>query len=434
MSGPRQMRQRLLDDLASLDRRWCRSCDRPSPSRAPRHARHPRNRARAGSLRAALPRAAATRRHASRARRRSGGAGPRSSPSPAGQGSRLGFDGPKGMFPVTPLRKLTLFALFAEKLLAARRWYGADIPWLIMTGPAEPRGHEEYFESQEWFGLGRDTVHLFMQGSLPSFSPEGRLLMAPDGGPVLQPERARRRHRGAAAVRAARRDARAGGGAPVLFPGGQSPGPRPGPGVPRRSTAAHGRADLRQGGGKGVSRGEAGHHRDRGREADRSSSTRTSTRRGCTRAAPTGGLSYGQGSIAIHILDVPFLESPGLHLPWHLARKKAKTLNPDSRGHRNSGEGRGEDGDVHLRRDPARRPGALLRDRPGRGVRAPEEPRGAGLDRQLPPGTAGAGGPLAERGRRRGAEGRARAGRGTPSKSARSSRWTPGCWRRGGAF
>jgi UDP-N-acetylglucosamine/UDP-N-acetylgalactosamine diphosphorylase len=47
---------------------------------------------------------------------------------------------------------------------------------------------------------------------------------------------------------------------------------------------------------------------------------------------PDGRLYYGQGSIAIHILDVSFLDNPGLVLPWHMARKKAKTLNPTPEG------------------------------------------------------------------------------------------------------
>ena len=36
-----------------------------------------------------------------------------------GQGTRLGYDGPKGTFPVTPLKKKTLFQVFAEKIDAA---------------------------------------------------------------------------------------------------------------------------------------------------------------------------------------------------------------------------------------------------------------------------------------------------------------------------
>jgi UDP-N-acetylglucosamine/UDP-N-acetylgalactosamine diphosphorylase len=47
---------------------------------------------------------------------------------------------------------------------------------------------------------------------------------------------------------------------------------------------------------------------------------------------PDGRLRYGQGSIAINLLDVAFLRQPGLSLPWHLARKKAMTLNPAPEG------------------------------------------------------------------------------------------------------
>ena len=36
-----------------------------------------------------------------------------------GQGTRLGYDGPKGTYPVTPVLKKPLFQVFAEKLRAA---------------------------------------------------------------------------------------------------------------------------------------------------------------------------------------------------------------------------------------------------------------------------------------------------------------------------
>src|SRR5271154_6050778 len=35
-----------------------------------------------------------------------------------GQGTRLGYDGPKGTFPVTPVTNHTLFQVFAEKIIA----------------------------------------------------------------------------------------------------------------------------------------------------------------------------------------------------------------------------------------------------------------------------------------------------------------------------
>ncbi len=104
-----------------------------------------------------------------------------------GQGSRLGFEGPKGMYPASPIRGLTLFALLAEKLLAARRWYGIDTPWLIMTSRDNRTATEEYFETEGFFGLDRGDVRFFTQGMLPALSPDGRLVMAPDGGLFLSP-------------------------------------------------------------------------------------------------------------------------------------------------------------------------------------------------------------------------------------------------------
>jgi UDP-N-acetylglucosamine/UDP-N-acetylgalactosamine diphosphorylase len=45
---------------------------------------------------------------------------------------------------------------------------------------------------------------------------------------------------------------------------------------------------------------------------------------------PDGELSFLQGSIAIHIFNVAFLRRADLTLPYHLARKRVRTLNPAS--------------------------------------------------------------------------------------------------------
>src|SRR5438105_334302 len=50
-----------------------------------------------------------------------------------GQGTRLGYEGPKGEFPITPIKQKPLFQVFAEQLLAWSRDAARVIPWYIMT-------------------------------------------------------------------------------------------------------------------------------------------------------------------------------------------------------------------------------------------------------------------------------------------------------------
>ncbi len=52
-----------------------------------------------------------------------------------GQGTRLGYDGPKGNYPISPLKHKTLFQIFAETIAAVSQRYGAACPWYIMTSP-----------------------------------------------------------------------------------------------------------------------------------------------------------------------------------------------------------------------------------------------------------------------------------------------------------
>lgn len=111
-----------------------------------------------------------------------------------GQGTRLRFDGPKGMFPITPVRNKTLFQNFAEAILATRRRYGADLAWYIMTSPDNHQATVAYFEQQRFFGLPSRDVFFFRQGTMPALDDQGRILLserhrvgfAPDGhGGVL---------------------------------------------------------------------------------------------------------------------------------------------------------------------------------------------------------------------------------------------------------
>jgi len=95
-----------------------------------------------------------------------------------GQGTRLGFDGPKGDFPISPVKNKTLFQIFAEYIAAASQKYKTDCPWYIMTSPLNRARTEEIFRSNDYYGLEEKNVFIFQQGTMPNFSTDGRILLA----------------------------------------------------------------------------------------------------------------------------------------------------------------------------------------------------------------------------------------------------------------
>jgi UDP-N-acetylglucosamine/UDP-N-acetylgalactosamine diphosphorylase len=94
-----------------------------------------------------------------------------------GQGSRLGFDGPKGCYPGTPITKKPLFQTFAEKIRAAEKRYVVQIEWFIMTSEENRQPTEKFFEEHNYFGLSREQIHFFTQESLPAVDKDGKIMM-----------------------------------------------------------------------------------------------------------------------------------------------------------------------------------------------------------------------------------------------------------------
>ena len=95
-----------------------------------------------------------------------------------GQGTRLGFDGPKGNYPISPVKNKTLFQIFAENLLATANKYDTTIPFYIMTSPLNYDATVEIFQSADYYGLGEENVFIFQQGTLPNFDFDGKILLA----------------------------------------------------------------------------------------------------------------------------------------------------------------------------------------------------------------------------------------------------------------
>jgi UDP-N-acetylglucosamine/UDP-N-acetylgalactosamine diphosphorylase len=250
-----------------------------------------------------------------------------------GQGSRLGFEHPKGMFPIGPVSNKTLFQIHADKVLALSRRHGKPIPFLIMTSPATDDETRAFFTENRNFGLPVEEVLFFTQCTMPALDlatgkllleKPGRLFTSPNGhgGTLLALAETgsleRLRRRGIRQVFYFQVDnplvkvadptflgyhvaARAEASSKVV--------PKDGPDDKLGNLVLiDGRCSIIE---------YSDLPREMARERD-----------------PDGGLRFWAGSPAIHVFDVDFLAkvSQGeARIPFHVARKKVPCL--DANGH-----------------------------------------------------------------------------------------------------
>jgi len=104
-----------------------------------------------------------------------------------GQGTRLGFDAPKGTYPIGPVSDRSLFQIHAERILATRRRHGGALPWYIMTSDATDGPTKDYFEQHAWFGLPREDVRFFRQRMMPALDRSFRLVLTAKDQVLLSP-------------------------------------------------------------------------------------------------------------------------------------------------------------------------------------------------------------------------------------------------------
>jgi UDP-N-acetylglucosamine/UDP-N-acetylgalactosamine diphosphorylase len=106
-----------------------------------------------------------------------------------GQGTRLGFNQPKGTFCIGPLSGKTLFQIHVEKIIAAGRRYGVRIPLYLMTSPATHEATTAFFAEHGRFGLPADDLLVFCQGTMPAVDAEnGRVLLESRGQIAVSPD------------------------------------------------------------------------------------------------------------------------------------------------------------------------------------------------------------------------------------------------------
>ncbi len=258
-----------------------------------------------------------------------------------GQGSRLGFEGPKGCYPAGAVTRKPLFAVFADAILGARDRYGVRVPWYIMTSPLNHDATGLFFKENRHFGLDPADVMFFPQGVMPSFdAASGRVLMTGPGEIATNPDghggSLKALHTGGALA-----DMRRRGVEFISYFQVDNPivnvldpvfiGLHADPAVSSREMSSKmvPKADAAEkvgvfctaGSGPRKGRVEVVEYSDLPAEL-------------AAMTNPDGSLVYSAGSIAVHILGVEFVErlntDARLDLPYHRADKKIPCIDPET--------------------------------------------------------------------------------------------------------
>ena len=103
-----------------------------------------------------------------------------------GQGTRLGFDGPKGTLNVGESKEKYLFEILFENIV---RNTGRDavMPVYIMTSVINHEATDAFLKEHQYFGYPEEKVHLFKQDMAPALDLEGKILMDTKSSLCLAP-------------------------------------------------------------------------------------------------------------------------------------------------------------------------------------------------------------------------------------------------------
>ncbi len=106
-----------------------------------------------------------------------------------GQGTRLGFDRSKGLFPIGPVTGKSLLEILASQVVATSRRFGHSIPYFVMTSEGTHQEIDAFYRDNAYFGLDPKRVFLFHQGYAPSLDRKtGQLLLAEKGLLSMSPD------------------------------------------------------------------------------------------------------------------------------------------------------------------------------------------------------------------------------------------------------
>ncbi|HOV32684.1 MAG TPA: UTP--glucose-1-phosphate uridylyltransferase [Candidatus Hydrogenedens sp.] len=94
-----------------------------------------------------------------------------------GQGTRLGYDKPKGTYIIGPITKKSIFQYHAEKIINLQRRYNCVLPWYIMVSGSNKKETKSFFEEHDYFSLNPSDVYFATQPMVPCLDEHGKFIL-----------------------------------------------------------------------------------------------------------------------------------------------------------------------------------------------------------------------------------------------------------------
>jgi len=94
-----------------------------------------------------------------------------------GQGSRLGYDGPKGTVNIGETKDLYIFEMLFKNTLEVVKKAGTYVPFYIMTSQKNNEETVRFLTEHQFFGYPKEYVMFFVQEMAPCVDFDGRILM-----------------------------------------------------------------------------------------------------------------------------------------------------------------------------------------------------------------------------------------------------------------
>ncbi len=95
-----------------------------------------------------------------------------------GQGTRLGWKGPKGTYKLDIGKKgKYIFEILAESMKKSKELYNIFTYWYIMTSKQNDNETKAFFEEHNYFGYDKEKIMFFTQGELPVLTENGKIIL-----------------------------------------------------------------------------------------------------------------------------------------------------------------------------------------------------------------------------------------------------------------